>query len=98
MRARFTSSGKHPLRKVGWNHIGTRGGQWFTQGLSPRAALAWLQAARARALLARRPHLTPEDLQALAVPVLAHRLPPRNGAGRSRAAQVRAMVEAVRLV
>jgi MoxR-like ATPase len=76
----------------------TRNGQWFTQGLSPRAALAWLQAARARALLARRPHVTPDDLQALAVPVLAHRLPPRNGAGRSRSAQVRAMVEAVRLV
>ena len=76
----------------------TRNGQWFTQGLSPRAALAWLQVARARALLARRTHVTPEDLQALAVPVLAHRLQPRSGAGRSRAAQVRAMLETVRLV
>jgi len=76
----------------------TRGGQWFTQGLSPRAAIAWLRAARARALLARRAHATPEDLQALAVPVLAHRLQPRSGAGRSRTAQVRAMLESVRLV
>lgn len=76
----------------------TRNGQWFTQGLSPRAALAWLQVARARALLARRTHVTPEDLQALAVPVLAHRLQPRSGAGRNRAAQVRAMLETVRLV
>jgi MoxR-like ATPase len=76
----------------------TRNGQWFTQGLSPRAALAWLRVARARAFLARRSHVTPEDLQALAVPVLAHRLPPRSGAGRSRAAQVRAMLDAVRLV
>jgi MoxR-like ATPase len=40
----------------------------------------------------------PEDLQALAVPVLAHRLQPRPGAGRSRAAQVQAMIEAVGLV
>jgi len=76
----------------------TRNGQWFTHGLSPRAALAWLQVARARALLARRSHVTPEDLQALAVPVLAHRLQPHSGAGRSRAAQVRAMLDTVRLV
>ena len=67
-------------------------------GLSPRAALALLRAARARALLAGRDHVIPEDLQALAVPVLAHRLQPRPGAGRSRAAQVQAMIEAVGLV
>ena len=76
----------------------TRNGQWFSQGLSPRAALAWLRAARARAFLSRRSHVTPEDLQALAVPVLAHRLPPCSGAGRSRVAQVRAMLDTVRLV
>jgi DNA replication protein DnaC len=28
----------------------TRGGQWFAEGLSPRAGLAWLRAARAKAL------------------------------------------------
>ncbi|MET3603727.1 MoxR-like ATPase [Sphaerotilus sulfidivorans] len=76
----------------------TRDGRWFVQGLSPRAALGLLRAARARALLARRDHVIPEDLQALAVPVLAHRLQPRPGAGRSRAAQVQAMIEAVGLV
>ena len=76
----------------------TRNGQWFQQGISPRAALALLRAARARALLMQRGHVTPDDLQALAVPVLAHRLVPRHGAGRSRAAQVRAMVESVALV
>ncbi|KDB52397.1 MoxR like protein [Sphaerotilus natans subsp. natans DSM 6575] len=76
----------------------TRDGRWFVQGLSPRAALGLLRAARARALLAGRDHVIPEDLQALAVPVLAHRLQPRHGAGRSRAAQVQAMIEAVGLV
>ena len=76
----------------------TRDGRWFVQGLSPRAALGLLRAARARALLAGRDHVIPEDLQALAVPVLAHRLQPRPGAGRSRAAQVQAMIEAVGLV
>ncbi|MGR6806230.1 AAA family ATPase [Sphaerotilus natans] len=76
----------------------TRDGRWFVQGLSPRAALGLLRAARARALLAGRDHVIPEDLQALAVPVLAHRLQPRHGAGRSRAAQVQAMIEAVGLL
>ncbi len=76
----------------------TRSGTWFVHGLSPRAGLAWLRAARARALLDQREHVTPDDLQAVAVPVLAHRLQPRAGAGRGRAAQVLAMIESVGLV
>ncbi|NRT57507.1 AAA family ATPase [Sphaerotilus uruguayifluvii] len=75
----------------------TRDGRWFVQGISPRAALGLLRAARARALLAGRDHVMPEDLQALAVPVLAHRLQPLPGSGRGPAAQVRAMVDAVGL-
>jgi MoxR-like ATPase len=75
----------------------TRSGQWFVEGLSPRAGLAWLRAARARALLAGRTHVSPDDLQACAVQVLAHRLRPRAGAGRGSAEQVRAMVEAIAL-
>ncbi|MBK8978853.1 MAG: MoxR family ATPase [Planctomycetes bacterium] len=43
-------------------------------GASPRAALAWLATARAHALLGGRDHVLPDDLQALAAPVLAHRL------------------------
>ncbi len=43
-------------------------------GASPRAALAWLRAARARAFLAGRGHVLPDDLKALAQPVLAHRI------------------------
>jgi MoxR-like ATPase len=46
----------------------------FTEGLSPRGALALLQAARAWALLARRDHALPEDVQAVFVPVANHRL------------------------
>ena len=75
----------------------TRGGQWFQAGLSPRAGIAWLRAARARALLARRAYVAPDDLQAVAVQVLAHRLVPVPGAGRGAAGQVRAMLEAVPL-
>jgi len=43
-------------------------------GASPRAALAWLKVARARALLDGRDFVLPDDLKALAVPALAHRV------------------------
>src|SRR5690606_30962528 len=39
-------------------------------GASPRASLALMQAARARALLNGRPFVLPDDVKALAVPVL----------------------------
>src|SRR3954454_3707533 len=43
-------------------------------GASPRAGLMLLQAAKAHALLLGRAHALPDDVQALAEPVLAHRL------------------------
>jgi MoxR-like ATPase len=43
-------------------------------GISPRAAVAWLQAAKAAAWLDRRDYITPDDLKAIAVPLLRHRL------------------------
>ncbi|MGI8511597.1 MAG: AAA family ATPase [Solirubrobacteraceae bacterium] len=43
-------------------------------GASPRAGLMLLRAAKARGLLAGRDHALPDDVQALARPVLAHRL------------------------
>jgi len=49
-------------------------------GLSPRAGLALLGAARAWALLSGRSHVLPEDIQALFVPLAAHRLVTTRGA------------------
>jgi MoxR-like ATPase len=43
-------------------------------GISPRAAVAWLQAAKAAAWLDRRDYITPDDLKLIAVPLLRHRL------------------------
>jgi MoxR-like ATPase len=43
-------------------------------GASPRATLQLVRAARARAALDGRDHVLPDDIQELAVPVLAHRL------------------------
>ena len=49
-------------------------------GLSPRAGLALLGAARAWAMLSGRSHVLPEDIQALFVPLAAHRLLATRGA------------------
>ena len=43
-------------------------------GASPRASLALIRAARARALIAGRAYVLPDDVKRLAVSVLAHRL------------------------
>lgn len=48
----------------------------FAEGMSPRASIALLQAARAWAALEGRNHVIPEDVQAVLVPVTAHRLRP----------------------
>ena len=52
----------------------------FAEGLSPRASIALLQAARAWAALEGRDHVVPEDVQAVLVPVCAHRLRPLKSA------------------
>jgi MoxR-like ATPase len=43
-------------------------------GASPRAALALFQACQARAAIRSRAYVQPDDVKALAVPALAHRL------------------------
>lgn len=45
-------------------------------GASPRSALHLLRAAKAHAAMQGRPHVLPDDVQALVLPVLAHRLLP----------------------
>jgi MoxR-like ATPase len=75
----------------------TRSGQWFVEGLSPRAGIAVLRAAKAHALLAQRAHVAPDDIQAILPQAAAHRLVPVSGAGKGRVEQVRAMLRAVPL-
>lgn len=59
----------------------TRQGELFAEGMSPRAAIALLQAARAWAALEGRDHVIPEDVQAVLIPVIAHRLRPLKSLG-----------------
>ena len=53
---------------------GTRRHPHVRHGASTRATLALVRAARARALLHERNYATANDVQVLAIPVLAHRL------------------------
>jgi len=46
-------------------------------GTSPRGSLGLLRVSQARAAMAGREFVTPDDVKAVAVPVLAHRLIPR---------------------
>ena len=75
----------------------TRSGRWFVQGLSPRAAIALVRAAKAQALMCGRDYVAPDDVQAIIAPTIAHRLVPPAQAGRGALEQVRAMVDAVPL-
>jgi MoxR-like ATPase len=52
----------------------TRGDSRLYLGASPRAGIALLRVAKARALAAGREYLVPDDVKAVAVPVLAHRM------------------------
>ena len=58
------------VRLVAW----TRTAPGVTLGASPRGSVALLRASRARALAGGRSFVTPGDVQALAGPVLAHRI------------------------
>lgn len=75
----------------------TRSGRWFLQGLSPRAGIALMRAARAQAFLSGRDYVAPDDIVAVLPQTVAHRLIPVSDAGRGAVEQVRAMVEAVPL-
>lgn len=52
----------------------TRQGENVVMGVSPRGTLAYLRCVKAHAYLDGRDFVTPDDVKALAVPVLSHRI------------------------
>ncbi|WP_287153118.1 MoxR family ATPase [Candidatus Solincola tengchongensis] len=71
----------------------TREEEGFHLGSSPRGTIFLVRTAQARAFLEGRDFVTPDDVKALAVPVLAHRVIP---AARSRAlSEARALIQGV---
>jgi MoxR-like ATPase len=76
----------------------TRASPLLSLGVSPRGSLALLRAARARALADGRDFILPDDVKALAVPALAHRViaraaPGMAGGGLHSEAVIRALLQ-----
>jgi MoxR-like ATPase len=69
----------------------TRQSDELALGMSPRGTILLQRAAQARALLSGRDYMVPDDVKAVAMPVLAHRIMPRSrasvGSGRGREAE-----------
>ena len=55
-------------------HYGQEMADWIEMGVSPRATIALDRCARAHAWLSGRDFVSPEDVQAMAYPVLRHRI------------------------
>ena len=78
----------------------TRSAEGVSIGASPRGALALMKTAQALALLDGNEFVTPDHIQELAVPVLAHRLvmdPQARFSGRTPEAVVQEILEQVRV-
>lgn len=75
----------------------TRDGRWFVQGLSPRAAIGVVRAAKAQAFLSGRHYVAPDDIAHVFPQTVAHRLSPLHNAVRGAVDQVRAMLAATPL-
>jgi len=63
--------------------LATRTGDGVIMGVSPRGSLALLRSVKAYAWLSGRNYVIPDDVRALAAPVLAHRILLKHGYGRS---------------
>lgn len=66
----------------------TRESAAFASGLSPRAAIVLLRAAQAWALMSDHRGVLPEDVQAVAAAVIAHRLRPRDESSPQTPAEI----------
>lgn len=62
----------------------TRQGDNIVMGVSPRGGLAFLKAAKAYACIMGRGYVTPDDVKAVAVPVLAHRIMTTGSYGKGK--------------
>jgi MoxR-like ATPase len=75
----------------------SRSGQWFVQGLSPRAAISLLRAAKAFAYLAGHGFASPDDVKAVALSVMAHRLSDLPSSTRTTEQQLAVMLASIPL-
>lgn len=76
----------------------TRSHESIALGISPRGSIALMRAARARACLAGRDFVLPDDVQKLVLPVFLHRLVLRPEAALSSQAAERLLQDLVRIL
>ena len=67
----------------------------MTEGVSPRGTLALLRASQGFALVKGRDYVVPEDVKAVAVPVLAHRLISESDDYRQKVQRVQGLLQSV---
>ena len=67
----------------------------LNEGVSPRGTLALLRAAQGYAMTAGRDFVTPEDIGAVAVPVMAHRCISQDGTPLEREKEIRALLNRI---
>ncbi len=65
------------------------------EGVSPRGTLAFLRASQAYALIKGRDYVVPEDIKAVAVPVLAHRLISEEDDYQRKVAKIQGLLQSV---
>lgn len=73
----------------------TRKGDSIVMGVSPRGSLAFLRCVKAYAYLKGRAFVTPDDVKAVAVPVLAHRIVLSYGKGNDTRTLVQQILDSV---
>ena len=76
----------------------SRKNEQLSLGVFPRGGQQWLAAARAWAFLSERDHVLPDDIQAVAVPVIAHRCVARNQSKETSVSAVAGMLESIPVV
>ena len=65
------------------------------QGVSPRGTLALLRSSQGYALVQGRDYVVPEDIKAVAVPALAHRLLAETDDYRQKVASIQGLLQSV---
>lgn len=76
----------------------SRNNDQLSLGVSPRGGQQWLAAARAWAFLSERDYVLPDDIQVVAVPVVAHRCVAKSQSKEASASAVAGMLESIPVV
>lgn len=89
------ASGSNAFGAAGAGASFLAAGTGSESGVSPRGTLALLRASQGYAMVEGRDFVTPEDIKAVAVPVLAHRCIGGEGSEREKTLMIRGLLDTV---